>query len=283
MSTLILPRPTLNEGRFASIPVFTDEALFEASGVRIAFTTREGGVSSGPYNSFNFGSHVEDSLDCVMANRALLLNALYPENKKPLEEVLIVPKQVHGCLALSVECASDVALVQKEADKGADSIVVGTREVAALLCFADCVPVIIVLPTGRFAVVHAGWRGVENTIAAKTLELMLLQEAKMQDLAAADLLAQTNIYIGPYIHRECFETSPEIHQLFVDKFGASCNFDPSHIDLGAALRVQFERLGARLDRIADLDKCTVCNNSQFFSFRAQDGTAGRHGAFAIRL
>jgi hypothetical protein len=211
------------------------------------------------------------------------LNALYPENKKPLEEVLIVPKQVHGCLALSVECASDVALVQKEADKGADSIVVGTREVAALLCFADCVPVIIVLPTGRFAVVHAGWRGVENTIAAKTLELMLLQEAKMQDLAAADLLAQTNIYIGPYIHRECFETSPEIHQLFVDKFGASCNFDPSHIDLGAALRVQFERLGARLDRIADLDKCTVCNNSQFFSFRAQDGTAGRHGAFAIRL
>ena len=48
MTTLVLPDPELTKGRFASIPAYSDEALYVATGVRIAFTTREGGVSEGP-------------------------------------------------------------------------------------------------------------------------------------------------------------------------------------------------------------------------------------------
>lgn len=282
MTALILPRPELNEGRFASIPVFTDEALFEACGVRIAFTTRAGGASVGPYDSLNLGSHVNDELACVESNRALLVSALAPSLSKRLDEVLVVPNQVHGDEALTIEDAGSVEESCIAADAGADAIIVAARDVAALLCFADCVPVIIVLPTGRFAVVHAGWRGVENTIAAKTLSLMLDQEAKGSSCSREGLLATTNIYIGPYIHRECFETSEEIHALFTTKFGEDCSFDPRHIDLGRALTTQLVRLGVDEARICDLDQCTVCNNDRFFSYRAQDGVAGRHGAFAIR-
>lgn len=47
MTTLVLPDPELTKGRFASIPAYSDEALYVATGVRIAFTTREGGVSEG--------------------------------------------------------------------------------------------------------------------------------------------------------------------------------------------------------------------------------------------
>ena len=74
-----------------------------------------------------------------------------------------------------------------------------------------------------------------------------------------------------------------VHRLFVEKYGEECAFDQTHINLGKALRVQFERIGISSERIADVDYCTVCNNDKFFSFRAQLGIAGRHGAFAIRL
>ncbi|WP_251198341.1 polyphenol oxidase family protein [Anaerotardibacter muris] len=286
MTALILPRPVLNEGRFASIPVFTDDRLFEQTGVRIAFTTREGGVSTGAYDSLNLGSHVDDDLSLVEQNRVLLIEALAPElagESRGLDEVLVAPKQVHGDQALTVETAADVDGVQAEAAQGADAIIVAEKGIGALLCFADCVPVIAVLPTGRFAVIHAGWRGVENQITAKTLSLMADQETHVSGVPASDLIAGTNIYIGSYIHRECFETSPDVHDQFTGKFGESCSFDESHIDLGMALRTQLMRVGVDPDRIADLDVCTVCNNDRFFSFRAQDGIAGRHGAFAIRL
>lgn len=286
MSTLVLPRPVLNEGRFASIPAFSDEHLFEETGVRIAFTTREGGVSSGPYDSLNLGSHVDDEFALVAKNRALLMRAFAPAVMKEgdvLDEVLIVPKQVHGDRALTVEKATDIPGLQLEAAKGADAVIVAEKGIGALLCFADCMPVIVVLPTGRFAVIHAGWRGVENEITAKTLTLMADQEAAVSGLLAQDLIAGANIYIGPYIHGECFETSSNVHDQFVIKFGSSCSYDASHIDLGVALRTQLLRVGVDLDRIVDMNLCTVCNNDRFFSFRAQDGIAGRHAAFAIKL
>lgn len=277
-----LPKPSLSEVECNNIPLFTDEALFDACGVRIAFTTREGGVSVGPYASLNLGSHVEDDAVAVLKNRSLLMDALAGASCASGDARLIVPQQVHGDTIVTVDSLDEVARAKDEAAQGADAVIVGAREVAALLCFADCVPLIIVAPTGRFAVVHAGWRGVENTIAAKTLSRMLLQEEQASGVAQKDLIAATNVYIGPYIHRECFETNEEIHDLFVAKFGEACDFDPCHIDLGAALRMQLTQLGLAPDRICDMDLCTVCNNDRFFSYRAQDAIAGRHGAFAIR-
>ena len=282
MDRYVLPKPSLFEVKYNNIPLFTDEALFEACGVRIAFTTREGGVSEGPYTSLNLGAHVEDDATSVLQNRNLLMDALSGGSGTSVEAQLIVPRQVHGDTVVTIDSLGDIERVQDEAEQGADALIVATREVAALLCFADCVPLIIVAPTGRFAVVHAGWRGVENTIAAKTLSLMLLQEEQILGVPREDLIAATNIYIGPYIHRECFETSEEVHDHFVMKFGETCSFDPHHIDLGAALRTQLMRLGVDAARICDMDRCTVCHNDRFFSYRAQDATAGRHGAFAIR-
>lgn len=282
MDRCVLPQPSLSEVERDNIPFFTDEALFEACGVRIAFTMRAGGVSAGPYASLNLGDHVADNLEAVVRNRCLLMDALAEGACASIDAHLIVPHQVHGDTVVTIDSPRDIVRAKSEAAQGADAIIVAAREVAALLCFADCVPLIIVLPTGRFAVVHAGWRGVENTIAAKTLSLMLEQEERVSGALQQDLVAATNVYIGPYIHRECFETSEEIHDLFVAKFGEACSFDPRHIDLGAALRAQLMQLGISSARICDVDRCTVCEHDRFFSYRAQSGTAGRHGAFAMR-
>ena len=62
MTTLVLPDPELTKGRFASIPAYSDEALYVATGVRIAFTTREGGVSKGPVSYTHLVAIISGSL-----------------------------------------------------------------------------------------------------------------------------------------------------------------------------------------------------------------------------
>lgn len=278
MTTLVLPYPTLTEGCFASIEAYTDNALFEATSVRIVFTKRFGGVSSGAYESLNLGSHVDDDLACVLENRSRLLAALADNSCD-----LLVPNQVHGDVVLHVTSKEEVERVSCEAAQGADALLITERHIAALLCFADCVPVIAVSPSGRFTVIHAGWRGVENGITAKAVCELAELDAQEYGTSCEEAASQVNVYIGPYIHAECFETSPEIHALFIRKYTERCNWSERHIHLAEALRVQLERLGVDERRICDIDVCTVCNNEQFFSFRAQDGVAGRHGAFAVRM
>ena len=166
-----------------------------------------------------------------------------------------------------------------QAQDGTDGLVVHARDAAALLCYADCVPVVIVSPTGRFAVVHAGWRGVDNLIAVKAVRAIARAD---EAVLGAEAASAYNVYIGPHIGPECFETGPDVHARFVSQFGEACAFDGTHIDLAEGLRIQLEQTGVNRSRICDLAKCTVCENDEFFSYRGQGGTCGRHGAFAVR-
>lgn len=73
-----LPIPQITARRFGArcLPALTDDALYERTGVRVAFTGRAGGVSEGPYSSLNLGNHVGDGPASVERNRALVLEAL---------------------------------------------------------------------------------------------------------------------------------------------------------------------------------------------------------------
>lgn len=283
MTTLVLPDPELTKGRFASISAYSDEALYAATGVRIAFTTREGGVSEGPYASLNLGSHVKDDIASVRENRHRVLQAFSNEGTS-----LFVPNQVHGDTVLELGdpenidaslSSAEAQALALQAQDGADGLVVHARDAAALLCYADCVPVVIVSPTGRFAVVHAGWRGIDNLIAVKAVRAIARAD---EAVLGAEAASAYNVYIGPHIGPECFETGPDVHARFVSQFGEACAFDGTHIDLAEGLRIQLEQAGVNRSRICDLAKCTVCENDEFFSYRGQGGTCGRHGAFAVR-
>lgn len=283
MTTLVLPDPELTKGRFASISAYSDEALYAATGVRIAFTAREGGVSEGPYASLNLGSHVKDDIASVRENRHRVLQAFSNEGTS-----LFVPNQVHGDTVLELGdpenidaslSSAEAQALALQAQDGADGLVVHARDAAALLCYADCVPVVIVSPTGRFAVVHAGWRGVDNLIAVKAVRAIARAD---KAVLGAEAASAYNVYIGPHIGPECFETGPDVHARFVSQFGEACAFDGTHIDLAEGLRIQLEQAGVNRSRIYDLAKCTVCENNEFFSYRGQAGTCGRHGAFAVR-
>lgn len=264
-----LPDPQLDLVQAAGLSYLTDPRLFGECGIRIGFTNRAGGVSTGPFASLNLGAHTDDDPEHIRANRAIL-----QESVEAIDVEFIHPTQVHGDEVLVVDASSSIALVQERASEGADGILVTCPNVAPLLCFADCVPVIVVAPRA-FAVVHAGWRGVMARIAPKAVAMLL---ERVPDLDASDL----NVYIGPHIGGPCFETSAELAASFADAFGEGVRLDERHVDLSRALASSLEEVGVCDERIIDAGACTVCSNEDYFSYRAQGGTCGRHGAFCFR-
>ncbi|ACV21937.1 uncharacterized conserved protein [Slackia heliotrinireducens DSM 20476] len=271
-STLELPYPSMSEGRRVSISFYTDEALFEACGVRMAFTERFGGVSEGPYESLDLGTAAAglcDAPERTAENRSVAARALGAQGMP-----LIVPNQVHKDTVVVCGDISEVSDVQKAADGGADAVVVTCSGVAAMLRFADCVPVVVVSPTGAFAVVHAGWRGVVARIVEKAI-------CSLAEKDGASVFSY-NAYIGPHIRPCCFQVGEDVALTFSREFGAEVVGDDRHVDMVAALTQSMTRVGMNPDRIADLGVCTV-EDERFFSYRRSGGDCGRHGAMAFRI
>ncbi len=330
-----LPRACLHSRVINSINLITDDALAEHCGVRIAFTGRNGGVSVGSYSSLNLATHVGDDADAVQQNRARVLDALQATDME-----LVSANQVHEDHLVSIN-SDDIAALDEArlaADAGADGFIVSAENVATLLCFADCIPVAIVSPTGSFALVHAGWRGVAASIAPKAVVSLAKRESAQESRAATSAAARNpqpaaqsasrespreatsqeppqndratnttsipdtaapdaaapfdspdeaaasyNVYIGPYLRKECFEVGKDVYDRLIALGGAECAPDECHIDLGRVLINDLMRVGISADRIADADICTKCNSDLFYSYRGCGGTCGRHGALAFRL
>ena len=120
-----LPAPKLDARPCGArrISMLTDDVLFQACGVRIAFTGRDGGSSQGPFVSLNLGAHVQDNLDHVMENRRHAMQALDGEGVP-----VIVPNQVHGTEIVSIHAsdAASVVAAQQRAQAAADALVVTT-------------------------------------------------------------------------------------------------------------------------------------------------------------
>lgn len=121
--------------------------------VRAYASTRQGGVSQGPYASLNLGDHVGDDPSRVARNRALLRERL------GLAEAPRWLDQVHGCDLVGdrqMACQTRVAGACQ-----ADGAVTGRPGTVCVVMTADCLPVLMCDDRGtRVAAVHAGWRGL---------------------------------------------------------------------------------------------------------------------------
>ena len=252
----------------AGVTFLGDEGVAAACGTLIGFTTRHGGISEGAFASLNLSTYVGDVPEHVQANRRRVLQAL---GARAAEGRLIVPKQVHGSEVL---VADDVARTQQLAEQGADAVVCACAGVPVILTFADCVPVILVAPGGAFAVVHSGWRGTYAGIAGKALGVLATR--------AGCEPGACNAYIGPHIGSCCYEVDSELLGMFCDRYGQVCNAGASHLKLEAAVRLSLLVAGADAQRIASAGICTSCSVARYFSYRAEDGNTGRHGAVAYR-
>ncbi len=262
----------------AEDPVRTwiDSDLLDDWAVVIGFSERVGGVSEVPFGSLNLASHVGDRPAAVDENRSRLLGAL---GLSAYRDRLTMAEQVHGSRIAIVgsEDAGAGAYAQtgRPSLTGTDAVITSEVGVPLALCFADCVPVILVAPGPAVAVVHAGWRGALDSLPGKVA-------ARLAEVADCDP-SSVRAYIGPHI-REChYQVSPEIMSQFVNSFGTLARASSGGLDLDAVVSASLDRAGVAPCNIARLGTCTAEATDRFFSYRAEGGETGRHAAVACIL
>ncbi len=239
-----------------------------------AFTERAGGVSEAPYTSLNLGSHVGDDPFAVEENRRRVLDALGVTADDA--DNLLVPNQVHGDRVVCVrESGADyLEGVREQLAEGADAVVCTVPHVPVMLCYADCVPVVIVCP-GGFAIAHSGWKGTLARIAGKTVRAL----AEVTGASPSEMKA----FIGPHILGDEYEVSQDLVKTFSLQFANIDGSGSRLLDLSCAIRQSLEEDGVLPCEIYDPGLSTMRLNDRFYSYRREEGTCGRHAAVGVML
>jgi YfiH family protein len=208
-------------------------------------TDRFNGVSEGPFESLNLGDHVGDDVVAVNENRRRVAEAIGVSAAR-----LITVRQVHGSNVLDARAVDE--------SSQADAIVNDESDVALAILVADCLPLLLVDDsTSRFALVHAGWRGLAAGTIAATL-------ARFADAR------RVHTFIGPSISLEGYQVGPEVARLFADVPRAvlADGGDRSRLDLRQVATTQLLDGGVPDQQIVRSSDVTD-GGEVFFSDRAQ--------------
>jgi polyphenol oxidase len=241
--------------------------LLALAGIRHAFFTRAGGVSTGLYESLNGGTGSRDVAANVAENRARMAAALGVE-----PSYLLTAYQTHSPDVVVVE-----APWAPDNRPRADAIVTRMVGLAIGVTTADCGPVLFVEPRARvIGVAHAGWRGALTGVVESTVTAMQRLGAKRDQIRAA---------IGPMIRQANYEVGPDLIARFhADDAQSQRFFTPAAraghalFDLAGYVAARLKRTGVR--EVEDLGLCTYADPARFFSYRRTTHRAeadyGRH-------
>ena len=228
--------------------------LAQIEGIRHAFFTREGGVSSGVYGSLNAGVGSNDAPANVATNRGRMAAALG-----------VTPERFLTCYQIH---SPDVVVATEpwsaDARPRADAIVTATPGLAIGVSTADCGPVLFAdADAGVIGAAHAGWRGALAGVTDQTI-------AAMERLGA--VRARIRAAIGPMIRQPNYETGPDLQERFLAEDAANSRFfRPSdragHFMFDLAGYVAARLAAAGVGTIEDLDACTYAAPETFFSYR----------------
>jgi YfiH family protein len=225
-------------------------------GARALFTTRRGGVSTGPFASLNLGRLTADDGANVDENRRRVAAA----TRCPWERFLY-GRQVHGAtVRRATEPPGRLGTVSPPAEE--DGQATALRGHPALVFVADCAPVLLIAD-GAVAAVHAGWRGTAAGILAEGV-------AALREVGG---IGPITALIGPGARGCCYEVGDEVHAAF-EAYGARHG---RNLDLPTVLRAQLASA-----TVHDTGMCTMCHPSLFFSHRRDGGVTGRQAGVVWR-
>jgi YfiH family protein len=159
--------------------------LSSVPGIRHAFFTRVGGVSSGIYAGLNGGLGSKDEPEKVLENRRRMAAALDVAPDK-----LLTLYQVHS---------PDVVVATEpwQARPKGDAMVTKVPGIALGVTAADCGPVLLVDPKARvIGAAHAGWKGALAGVLEATIDAMEGEGASRGDIVAG---------LGPMLRQRNYE------------------------------------------------------------------------------
>ena len=231
----------------------TAEGL-DGRGVRHAFFSRQGGVSTGIYSSLNCSFGSGDDPEAVALNRA---RAMEMVDRSP--ETLVTVYQVHSHRAVVVE----EPWVRANAPR-ADAMATNRPGVTLGILTADCAPVLLAdAAAGVIGAAHAGWRGARDGVLEAVVEAMVGLGARAERITAA---------VGPCIAQASYEVGPEFPDLFADAGREAGSFlrpaeRPGHFmfDLEGYAAQRLRKAGVGNVTYLSLDTCA--HEEAFFSYR----------------
>lgn len=223
--------------------------------VRRISTTRAGGVSASPFDTFNLGDHVGDDPAAVAANRLRLASAI----GLPPDHVVWMD-QVHG------DHVEIVDAPRTESFDATDALVTGTPGLALVVVTADCVPVLMSdARAGVIGAAHAGRVGAADGVVLRTLEAMLARGARAEDVS---------VLLGPAVSGSNYEVPEDMAADVEARLPGSRTVTPGGrpaLDLRAGIARQLATAGVTA---IDIDpRCTV-DDTALFSHR-RDAPTGR--------
>ncbi len=207
-------------------------------------TTRAGGVSAPPFDTFNLGDHVGDDPAAVVANRKRLATAIGLG-----DDGVVWMNQVHGDHVVVVDGPDSTV-------DETDGLVTTKPRLALAVVTADCVPVLMAdAGAGVIAAVHAGRVGAQKGIVARALETMVRHGAHVGNVS---------VLLGPAVSGRNYEV-PEAMAAEVDAALPGSRTTTARgtagLDLRSGIARQLRDLGVSAIEIDP--RCTVDDRNLF--------------------
>ncbi len=231
--------------------------LSQLEGVKHGFFTRNGGVSTGVYDSLNCSPSSDDAIDNVMQNRQRVLNTLALGRDSTLYGL----NQIHSTHVFTIKKGMPAGL--QNGFRDGDAMITTDKGVALSVLTADCSPVLFSASNSPIvAAAHAGWGGAVKGIIANVVDEMCRLGAEKQAITAC---------IGPTIHQSSYQVREDFIQQLNDfsDFNTDAFLDKRaerfYFDLPKYIEQQCERSG--IEQVENLGLDTYVLEDDFFSFR----------------
>jgi len=239
--------------------------------IQAAYTTRQGGVSEGPYTSFNLGTHVGDDPQKVAANRLALTQDL------GLKTAPVWLNQVHGNDILNLDNYNPDNY-NPDTNLSYDASFTTQPNKVCVVMSADCLPVLLCDLQGHaVAALHCGWRSIAAGLIEKAIELFT-----SNNIAPENIIA----WLGPAIGPSAFQVDNSMRSQFTasnafiplsNESNKSSESSLSNYYLANIQGLASERLlkkGVLAHHIYANAACTYNQSRDFYSYR-RDKITGR--------
>ncbi|MFC1863444.1 peptidoglycan editing factor PgeF [Thermodesulfobacteriota bacterium] len=225
--------------------------------------TRQGGVSSPPYNYLNTGYNTDDHPGHVSTNLDIIKNNIGAKH-------LLSMNQVHGRDIFTLRRTD---MPNPESMPDADAMVTDIPGLALMVKQADCQAIILYDANYNvLANLHCGWRGNCFNIPGTVVGHMKSQFGSNP----SDLKAAISPSLGPCCAE--FTTYRDIFPKTFNRFMVKENY----FNLWEISRMQLLGAGVMEENIEIANICTKCNTDLFYSYRAE-GITGRFATVAMLI